>query len=168
MRWLLVLFVVVPLTELYLLLAIGQLIGFWPTVLLTLVTALVGGTLAKREGTKVLRAWRDALARQEAPSQGVLDGVLVLLGGALLVTPGVLTDVTGLLMLFPTSRGRIANRVRRAVDERIAAETVQVVTVGGFGPGGPGEPGGPGGPLGAAAPRRANVIETQGESVDPE
>jgi UPF0716 protein FxsA len=126
-RWLLVLFVVVPLVELYLLLWIGSFIGFWPTVAIVLGTGLLGSALAKREGIKVWRAWRRSLETFTPPEQGVVDGVLVLIGGALLITPGVLTDMLGLMLLVPTTRGLVAARVRRAIDRRIAAGQIHVM-----------------------------------------
>lgn len=171
MRWLLLLFVVVPLAELYLLLAIGQWIGFWPTIGLTLVTAIAGSALAKREGLRVWFAWREALARAAPPEQGVVDGVLVLLGGALLITPGVMTDAVGFALLIPWSRHKIADRIRAEIDRRLESGAVRVVEVHSHG----------GGPLGGAAgpftdrapfgedvrPRvGASVVETRGESVD--
>ena len=126
MRYLLIAFVVIPLIELYLLLWLGSLIGFWPTVAITVVTGVLGGSLAKREGLRVYRQWRDAINELRAPETGIIEGVLVLLGGALLITPGVLTDLTGLLLLLPPTRRRIAARVRRAVDARIAAGQIQM------------------------------------------
>lgn len=131
MRWLLLLFIVVPLVELGLLLWIGHFIGFWSTVAIVLGTGLLGSTLAKREGLKVWRAWRRSLETLTPPEQGVIDGVLVLVGAALLITPGVLTDVLGLLLLLPGPRGMVAKRVRRAIDRRIAAGHIQVMQ-GGF------------------------------------
>ncbi len=119
-RYILVAFVVIPLVELYLLLWLGSLIGFWPTVAITVVTGVLGGSLAKREGLRVYRQWRDALDEMRAPETGIVEGVLVLLGGALLITPGVLTDITGVLLLLPPTRRPIAARVRRAVDARLA------------------------------------------------
>lgn len=104
MRILLVLFVVVPLAELYMLLWVSRLIGFWPTVAITLVTGIIGGSLAKREGLKVWRQWNDAVSQLRIPETGIVEGVLVLVGGVLLVTPGVLTDMIGFLLLFPASR----------------------------------------------------------------
>jgi UPF0716 protein FxsA len=127
-RWLILLFVVVPLVELYLLLQLAVLIDFWPTVALVLVTGIVGGVLAKMEGLRVLRAWRHAFETMTPPEAGVLDGVLVLVGGALLVTPGVLTDLAGLLMLVPFSRRLIAARLRSVVDRAIAARQIRVAT----------------------------------------
>ncbi len=130
MRWLLLLFVVVPLVELYLLLWIGSFIGFWPTVGIVLATGLLGSTLAKREGLKVWRAWRHSLETLTPPEQGVVDGVLVLIGGALLITPGVLTDILGLLLLMPGPRAVVAKRVRRSIDRRIAAGRIQIMQSG--------------------------------------
>jgi UPF0716 protein FxsA len=124
---LILLFVVVPLSELYLLLWVGSRIGFWPTVGITLVTAVVGGSLARREGLKVWRAWRHALANLEPPAQGIIEGMLVLVGGTLLITPGLMTDAVGLLLLFPATRRRVAQRVRRAVEGRIASGQIRVV-----------------------------------------
>jgi UPF0716 protein FxsA len=130
-RLLLLLFLVVPLLELYLLLWIGRLIGWWPTVALTVVTGTLGGALARREGLRVWRAWRAALDRLEPPAEGVVEGILVLVGGALLITPGVLTDVAGFALMVPWTRRHVAVRVRGAIDRRIRAGTFQVSTFGG-------------------------------------
>ena len=127
MRWVLILLVVVPLVELFLLLWIDSLIGLLPTIAITLVTGFVGGTLAKREGTRVWRSWRAAIEDMSTPEQGVIDGVLVLLGGALLITPGVLTDVVGFSLLIPPSRRFVARRVRAAIDRRMAAGAISVM-----------------------------------------
>ena len=159
MRWVLLLFVVVPLVELYLLLQIASLIDFWPTVGLVVVTGIIGGTLAKLEGLRVLRAWREAFQTMTPPEQGVLDGVLVLAGGALLVTPGVLTDIVGLLMLIPPTRRFIARRVRGLVDRAIETGRVQVVTSSTVS-------GGPFAPPPDAHARRPNVIRSSSEVVD--
>ena len=163
MRWVVLLFVVIPLVELYLLLQLASWIDFWPTVLLVLATGIVGGSLAKMEGLRVLRAWRQAFETMTPPEQGVLDGVLVLLGGALLITPGVLTDVAGLLMVLPWTRRILAARLRALVDRRIATQRVHVVTSS------PGRS-----PFASAtrtsttgAPNRARqVVDTTGENVD--
>ena len=117
---LLVLFTVVPVVELWLLLWIGDRIGFWPTVGIAVGTAFVGAALAKREGRRVLGAWRDAMSGGRIPDEGITGGILVLLGGALLVTPGVLTDVVGLALLFPPSRRWIAAAVRARMERRFA------------------------------------------------
>ncbi|XXT23437.1 FxsA family protein [Sorangium sp. So ce429] len=130
---LILLFSVVPIVELWLLLSIGDVIGFWPTVAIALGTAVLGAALGKREGLKVLAAWRGAMTEGRIPDEGLTGGLLVLLGAALLVTPGVLTDVAGLLLLFPPTRRRIATVVRERLERRVVAASAA-----GFGGQGPG------------------------------
>ena len=151
MYWLALLFVVVPMVELYLLLVLGQLIGFWPTIGITVGSALLGGALAKREGLRVLRAWKDSLDRLEPPQVGVIDGVLVLVGGALLITPGVITDAVGMLLLVPATRRIVARRIRHVIEKKIADGSLRAVHVS--------QSAVPGG-------SRSGVVETTGESLD--
>lgn len=116
-------FLLVPLVllvDLWILLSIGGLIGFWPTVAFTIVTAFLGAALAKWEGRRVLGSWRDALTRGRTPDEGITSGILVLLGAALLILPGVLTDLLGLSLLFPPTRRRIAAAVRARMERRFA------------------------------------------------
>lgn len=126
MTRLLLLFTVVPLVETYLLYLLGVTLGFWPTVGLVLLTAVLGAALAKAEGLRVWREWRRGLSQGRLPDEGILGGVLVLVGGVLLVAPGVLTDVTGILLLFPPSRRFIARRVHARLERRLA-ETPHIV-----------------------------------------
>jgi UPF0716 protein FxsA len=129
--WLLfVLFVALPFVDLVLLLRVGAFLGFWPTVALTLGMGALGAWLAKREGLRVWRAWTRALAELRTPDEGIVDGVLVIAGGALLMAPGVLTDVVGFTLLIPPTRRLIARAVRAAVDRRIARSQLHVVTSG--------------------------------------
>ncbi len=150
LRWAIVAFVVVPLTELYLLVGISRAIGFWETLAITLITGVVGGSLARREGLRVWRSWHRALQEGRPPTDGIADGALILLGGALLVTPGVLTDAFGLCLLLPATRRPLASTVagllRREFERR--------VVVGGVGAGPPRRGGGP-------------TVETTGEEVPP-
>lgn len=164
MAWLLfVLFVALPFADLVLLLRVGSFLGFWPTVALTIGMGALGAWLAKREGLRVWRAWTRALAELRPPEQGIIDGVLVIAGGALLMAPGVLTDVVGFVFLIPPTRRLVAGLVRRAVDRRIERGQIHVVSAG-FGPGfGPTVD-----PFAAdagAPPRDQGVVETTGESV---
>jgi UPF0716 protein FxsA len=128
-------FTTVTLVELYLLVWTGSFIGFWPTLALVLTTGIVGAALAKREGLKVLREWQTALAEMRVPEEGLTGALLVLVAGIFLMTPGLLTDVTGLLLLVPT--------VRRFVGKRIEAR---------FFPGLTSSPLGTAGPFGAKGP----------------
>ncbi|MEN9581899.1 MAG: hypothetical protein RJA70_4908 [Pseudomonadota bacterium] len=170
MRWLLAFFVVVPLAELYLLLWLSGIIGFWPTVGITLVTGVVGGSLAKREGLRVYRQWSQAMNEWRVPEAGLVEAVLVLLGGVLLITPGVLTDVTGVLLLIPPSRRAVARWVKahaaRVIDARSAFVSGNV----GPGFGASRDESGFSPPPGASTARERPrpVIDTSGESEKPE
>lgn len=162
------LFTLVPLVELYLLIWIGGRIGFWPTVAIVAVTGVLGASLAKAEGLRVLGEWQEALSRGETPPEGVLGGVLVLVGGVLLVTPGVLTDVAGLCLLLPPIRRAIGAAVRRHLEQEIQRGHVRVVRFDQRGPGGfpPGAY-----PPGASPPRSVEppppgVIDVDGEEID--
>jgi len=120
---LVLLFTVVPLVELWLLLFIGDHIGFLPTVALTIFTAFLGAFLAKREGRRVFHAWREAVAELRVPDEGVLSGILVLVGAVTLVAPGILTDMTGLLLLFPPTRRRIADVLRKRLEDKFTTRS---------------------------------------------
>lgn len=130
------LFTLVPLAELALLIEVGERIGAGPTVALVLVTGIVGAWLARREGTRSWRTVRRELAAGTLPAEELLGTALVVLSGAFLVTPGILTDVVGLLLLARPVRGRIAGRIRRSLQARLEEGAVHVFTSGGpFGPG---------------------------------
>lgn len=116
------LFTLLPIVEVYLLYLVGGAMGFWPTVALVLITAGLGAFLGKREGLRVWREWREAIAAGRMPEEGVLGGVLVLIGALLLVAPGVLSDVAGLLLLFPPSRRLIAQIVQKRLEKRLATQ----------------------------------------------
>ncbi|MFZ1863984.1 MAG: FxsA family protein [Polyangiales bacterium] len=134
------LFTVVPLVELYLLIAIGRILGPVPTIGLVLITGALGAWFARLEGARVIRRWQEAITRQEMPKEGVIDGFLIFVGGLLLITPGILTDVAGLCMVMPLTRRVIAGFVRAWFERQIAAGRVQVYAsgynAGGRGPGG--------------------------------
>ena len=121
---LLLLFTVIPVVELYLLITIGQNVGAGPTIALVLVTGFLGAWLARREGSRVLRSWQGSLARGEIPKEGVISSVLVLVGGVLLVTPGVVTDAMGLVLLLPWTRRWIAGVIRRRLEQRMGVQGI--------------------------------------------
>ncbi|MGJ6979215.1 FxsA family protein [Aestuariimicrobium soli] len=107
-RWLtpllVVIFVGLPILEVFLLVKVGELIGVLPTIGLLVVTAVLGAWLMKREGAKAWRGLRDAFGEGKVPSRELSDGALVLAGGLLLTLPGFTTDVVGLLCLLPFTR----------------------------------------------------------------
>ena len=96
---LLVLFIVVPIAELYLFLTLGTHIGLAPTLLIILLTAVVGAALTRSQGSRAMANFRQATAEGRLPHREALDGLLVLLAGAVLLTPGFLTDTVGFLPL---------------------------------------------------------------------
>lgn len=130
MARLFLLFTLLPLLDLWVLLAIGRALGFWPTLGLVVATGVAGAWLAKAEGRRVLDGWRRALREGRVPDEGVLSGALVLVGGVLLVSPGVLTDVVGLALLFPPTRRLVAAAVRRYLARKVREGQVRVVTFG--------------------------------------
>ncbi len=120
MGWLALLFTVVPLVDLWLLLVIGEWLGFWPTVWATILIAVVGAYLGKREGLRLFGELRRALAELRMPEEGLVSGALVLVGAALLIAPGVITDTLGLALLFPPTRKPIAKLVRARLEKRFS------------------------------------------------
>ncbi len=107
------LFVLVPLVELWLLVLLADWVGLTGTIVIALGTGVVGGVLARSEGLKVWRAWRSALQEMRAPEAGLAEGLLILVGGVLLITPGVLTDLSGALCVIPPSRRWLGRRLTR-------------------------------------------------------
>ena len=111
-------FLVVPFVELFVLIQTGQLIGVWWTILLVLAISVLGSWLVKREGWAAWRRITSRVQTGEVPGHELVDGGLILLAGALLLTPGFATDAFALLLLFPPTRAA----VRRVVLRRLAAK----------------------------------------------
>jgi UPF0716 protein FxsA len=154
-KYLFLLFTVVPFVELYLLIGIGQRVGALPTLGGVLAMGLIGAWLAKREGRRVMRSWQASVAQGQLPEDGILQGALVLVGGVLLITPGVITDVVGLFLLIPPTRRWIAAGVRRALKRRMDAGTLRVTS---FGWGGFPQQGSPEEPFTRRAPPSRRVL----------
>ncbi len=101
-------FLLVPLLEIYLLIKVGGVIGAWPTVFLVVLTAVVGAFLLRLQGFSTLARMQAALARGELPAQELLEGAVLLVAGALLLTPGFFTDALGFCALVPKLRQALA------------------------------------------------------------
>lgn len=101
---LIALFIFVPIIELALLIEVGQYIGTFYTILLVIVTGVIGGFLAKLEGLRVWRALQNDLRQFKMPTDRMIDGALILVGGAFLLTPGIITDILGFLLIIPFTR----------------------------------------------------------------
>ena len=126
MPLLFLLFLVVPFAELYVLIQVGQVIGALPTIGLLIAVSVVGAWLVKREGFATLARARERIEAGQVPGKEIVDGVLILFAGALLVTPGFLSDVAGVLLLLPPVRatlrgatvGWLARRAGVRIDRR--------------------------------------------------
>ena len=115
---LLVIFIAVPLLEIVLFIEIGSRIGTLMTLLIVALTAILGATLAHREGLKAWWRIQDKLYQGEIPNEELLDGVLILVAGAVLLTPGFLTDAIGFVLLFPGTRLPIKRWLRHRFSRR--------------------------------------------------
>ena len=104
---LLILFISVPLIELAILLKLGNYIGVFNTILIVIVTGIIGASLAKLQGLKVLYNIKDKMNTGEMPTEDIIDGFLILAAGLVLLTPGLLTDTLGFLILIPITRKHI-------------------------------------------------------------
>lgn len=121
---LVVLFITVPILELFVILQIGGLIGPWWTIAILIGDSILGSMLMRSQGRAAWRRFNEALQRGRPPAREVLDGVLIIFGGALLLTPGFLTDVVGLLFLLPPTRALFRGLlVRRFAGRMIGAAT---------------------------------------------
>ncbi|HET7455627.1 MAG TPA: FxsA family protein [Solirubrobacterales bacterium] len=131
---LIILFIVVPVAELYVIIKVGELIGVWPTLALLLADALLGSWLLKHEGRGAWRRFNQALAERRFPGREVADGALIIVGGTLLLTPGFLTDIVGVFLLLPPTRA-----ISRRLLKRFTIGRFMVVGIpgGGRGPFGP-------------------------------
>ena len=117
---LLVLFIVVPIIEIFAIITVGQAIGVWWTIALLIADSILGAWLMRSQGRAAWRRFNATLAEGRAPAREVLDGVLVIFGGALLLTPGFVTDVFGALFLIPPTRAVL----RRVLVHRFAARMI--------------------------------------------
>lgn len=116
---LLLLFIIVPLLELAVILQVGQLIGAWWTIGLLVLDSLAGAVLLRAQGRSTWRRFSAATRAGRPPAQEVLDGALVIAGGALLLTPGFLTDLTGVLLLVPPTRALLRRTIARHIMRRM-------------------------------------------------
>ena len=133
------LFVVVPLLELFILIRLGNAIGLLPTLTLCVVTGVAGAYLARQEGLRALLSFQARLAKGGLPGRSLMDGLCILVGGALLLTPGLLTDLFGFALLVPPSRRWIQERMQRRIERKLADGSLRVTTFGAH-PGGGGAP----------------------------
>jgi UPF0716 protein FxsA len=126
---LIALFIAVPLVELYVIIQVGGAIGVLPTIGILLADSILGTLLLRSQGRVVWRRFNEALAERRVPAREVFDGAAVIIGGTLLLTPGFITDIVGLLLLIPPTR----NVFRRFVSAFAKRRTAARVAFWGFG-----------------------------------
>ena len=119
---LILLFIAVPIAEIAILIQVGEAIGVWWTIALLIADAIIGSLLARSQGRAAWRRFNLAIQSGRVPAREVLDGILVLFGGALLLTPGFLSDVLGLFLLLPPTRAFVrAVLVRRYAGRMVSS-----------------------------------------------
>jgi UPF0716 protein FxsA len=130
------LFIVIPIAELAVIIKVGSFIGVWPTIALLIGISVGGAWLVKWQGIFTLRRIQVELTAGRLPTRQLVDGALIILAGALMLTPGFLTDVAGIFLLIPPTRIAVRSAVMRRFRGRVSA----------YMPGGAGDPGRVGGP----------------------
>lgn len=151
------LFVILPIVELMLLIELGRHVGVLPTLGLVVLTGVSGAWLARAEGLRVLFQFQTEVGSGRLPGQALLDGISVLIGGAFLLTPGVITDVIGFSLLVPWTRHRLQRRLRASLERQIETGHLRVVTMDGFGGG-----------FSAGTPSEPPLDPSKGIVVEPE
>src|SRR5688572_8520268 len=124
------LFIVIPILELWILVRLGQEMGFWPTFGLVMFSGVLGAVLTRTAGLRLLTSIRSELAAGRIPSQALMDGLAILAGGAFLLTPGLITDVIGFALLFTPTRKVILKQVASWLERQVREGKVQVGTLG--------------------------------------
>jgi UPF0716 protein FxsA len=127
---LVILFILVPIAELYVIIKVGEAIGILPTLVLLVLDAILGSMLWRQQGRAAWIRFNRALAENRLPHKEVFDGVLIIFGGALLITPGFLTDILGLILLIPPTRALVRAVASRSVRRRMARGDVTFFGVG--------------------------------------
>ena len=132
---LLLLFIIMPIVEIAVLIQVGSVIGLLPTVAIVIVTAVLGTTMLRQQGLATLARARQRMDQGEMPAQQLVEGLLLVVGGVLLLTPGFVTDAVGFLCLIPFTRALIATRMSREALLRVHVSSGGPQARGATGPG---------------------------------
>ncbi|WP_369902314.1 FxsA family protein [Bacillus manliponensis] len=127
MKWFLLLLIVVPALEITLLVGSSQLIGLWPTFIVIMCTGVLGAYLAKRQGLIVLQEIRERMSYGELPGDALLDGICILIGGVLLLTPGYVTDFIGFMLLVSITRKPLKYMIYKWMEKKISKKSTIIV-----------------------------------------
>jgi UPF0716 protein FxsA len=160
----LLLFIGLPIAELYVIIQVGQAIGVLPTIAILIADSFLGAYLLRSQGRAAWQRFNRALAERRVPGREVLDGAMIILGGALLLTPGFITDIVGIVLLLPPTRAAIRGGVTSMAKRRVRVGWV----FGGPGfPGrGPDRPGSASGPGAPGANRRSRGYDYEGTATE--
>ncbi|NOZ60318.1 MAG: FxsA family protein [Calditrichaeota bacterium] len=121
---LMLLFTIVPLLELALLIQIGKQIGLFSTLLIVISTGILGAFLAQQEGFAVIRKIQESISQGKLPTDSLLEGAMILAGGILLLTPGLITDTLGFILLLPITRAPIRDLIKRKFRQKLHPEEI--------------------------------------------
>jgi UPF0716 protein FxsA len=127
MRITILLFILIPAIEISVLLLSGKIMGIWPTFLLIVFTGILGSYLAKKQGLNTIRKVQEQLRFGNIPSEEIIDGVCILAGGLMLLSPGFLTDIMGLIFLIPATRMLIKPFLIKMIQQWINKNTVTII-----------------------------------------
>lgn len=127
MRILIALIIIVPAIEIGLLIFSGNTLGVWTTIILIISTGILGAWLAKQQGIETLRKAREEMQYGFIPGGSILDGLCILVGGVVLLTPGFITDTIGFLLLFPGSRNIVKPFIGKIIKKMM--ENGQIITI---------------------------------------
>jgi UPF0716 protein FxsA len=116
---LIALFIIVPIAEIYVIIKVGEAIGAVPTILILIADSIIGSMLWRSQGRRVWARFRQTVERGGIPHREVIDGVLVIFGGAFLITPGFISDIVGILLLLPPTRAVFRGLLIRRLGRRI-------------------------------------------------
>ena len=149
-RWVFLALLIIPIVEIAAIIAVGRVIGGWPTLALLVLESMLGAWIVKREGVRTWAALQEALTTGQMPSRQLADAALVLIGGTLLLTPGFVTDFVGFFFILPLTRPITRAWLQAVVAARLLGPMGQW----------------PGGPGPSAPPRRARPDVVEGEVVE--
>ncbi|KON70381.1 exlusion protein FxsA [Peribacillus butanolivorans] len=127
MKYFLLFIIAMPVIEIIVLLLSGNVIGFWPTLFLIVVTGLIGAYLAKRQGMETWKKAQEQIRYGMMPGNEIIDGICIFLGAALLLSPGLISDIIGLILVFPPTRNLLKPIVIRFIMNRMNKGKVTII-----------------------------------------
>ncbi|AMM94174.1 FxsA family protein [Peribacillus simplex] len=127
MKYFLLFIIAMPVIEIIVLLLSGNLIGFWPTLFLIVATGLIGAYLAKRQGMETWKRAQEQIRYGMMPGNEIIDGICIFIGAALLLSPGLISDIMGLLLVFPPTRNLLKPIVIRFIMNRMNKGKVTII-----------------------------------------